>query len=83
MATTMYNELDRVCVGCEGIMLAERVEAYKAMLDFQVRHSNRKANEVYGISSDGFLNQQILNDIGFKDTKFIMDYWHLFKQVSI
>ena len=36
MATSMWNELNQVCVGCEGIMLSEREEAYKAMLDFQV-----------------------------------------------
>ena len=81
VAVTMYNELDSVCVGCEGIVLSEREEAYKAMLDFQVNHSRRKRNEVYGISSDGFLNQSIIHRFGFKNTIFVMDYWHLFNQV--
>ena len=36
MATSMWNDLNEVCVGCEGIILSEREEAYKAMLDFQV-----------------------------------------------
>ena len=37
MATSLWNDLNEVCVGCEGILLSEREEAYKAMLDFQVR----------------------------------------------
>jgi hypothetical protein len=28
MAISMYNEMDLVCVGCEGIMCSEREEAY-------------------------------------------------------
>ena len=36
MATSMWNELNQVCVGCEGILLSEREEAYKALLEFQV-----------------------------------------------
>ena len=82
VAVTMYNEMDCVCVGCEGIVLSEREEAYKEMLNFQVTHSRRKKEEVYGISADGFLNQRIINEFGFTNTVFVMDYWHLFKQVS-
>ena len=78
----MYNEMDSVCVGCEGIVLSEREEAYRAMLDFQVKYSRRTKDQVYGISSDGFLNQRIIHEFGFKTTVFVMDYWHLFKQVS-
>ena len=37
MATSMWNDLNEVCVGCEAIMLSEREEAYEAMLEFQVR----------------------------------------------
>ena len=36
MATSMWNDLNEVCVGCEAIMLSEREEAYEAMLNFQV-----------------------------------------------
>ena len=82
VAVTMYNEMDSVCVGCEGIVLSEREEAYQAMLEFQVKYSRRKKDEVYGISADGFLNQKIIHGFGFNKTKFVMDYWHLFKSVS-
>ena len=34
IATTMYNELESVCVGCEGIGTGERANAYRALLDF-------------------------------------------------
>ena len=54
MATSMWNYLNQVCVGCEGILLSEREEAYKALLDFQVRYSRRSKDEVYGIACDGF-----------------------------
>lgn len=40
MAVSMWNDLNEVCVGCEGIMLSEREEAYKAMLDFQVSENH-------------------------------------------
>ena len=82
IATTMYNEMDSICVGCEGIVLSEREEAYEAMLKFQIENSRRTRDEVYGIACDGFLNQSIINRFGFIKTKFIIDYWHLFKQVS-
>ena len=83
IATTMYNEMDCVCVGCEGIVLSEREEAYEAMLDFQILNSRRKRDEVYAISCDGFLNQSIINRFGFTKTRFIIDYWHFFKQASV
>ena len=29
----MYNEMEQVCVGCEGIIFSERDEAYTAMMN--------------------------------------------------
>ena len=81
IATTMYNELESVCVGCEGIVTGERVGAYRALLDFQVRNSSRKKEEIYGLSVDGFLLQEVLNIMGFQSTRFVMDYFHLFDSV--
>ena len=52
------------------------------MLDFQIKHSRRKRENAYGICCDGFLSQSIINGFGFTNTKFVLDYWHLFKQVS-
>ena len=82
MAVTMLNELGNVCVGCEGIMLSEREEAYQAMLDFQTNHTRRSKHEVYGISADGILNQQVVDKFGFSNAKYVADYWHLFHSVS-
>ena len=81
MATTMYNEMNSVCVGCEGIVIGEREEAYHSMLDFQVRYSRRSKSEVNAISSDGFLSQSIIEGMGFTNTKFIIDFWHLFHSI--
>ena len=36
---TMYNELEKVCLGCEAIMKAERHEAYNAIIDFVLEYS--------------------------------------------
>ena len=81
MATSMWNYLNQVCVGCEGILLSEREEAYKALLDFQVRYSRRSKDEVYGIACDGFLNQDSIHKMGFTNTRYVSDHWHLFNQV--
>ena len=81
MATTMHNDMGQVCVGCEGIIISEREEAYEAMLNFQAENSRRKKTDVYGISADGFLSQDIIRRFGFTSATFVMDYWHLFNKV--
>ena len=50
MATSMWNDLNEVCVGCEAIMLSEREEAYMEMLNFQVSkpyHMSQGSSEPY------------------------------------
>ena len=78
-AVALNNELGHVCVGCEGLMIEERTEAYSFLLDscFQMC-PNRKKDDVYIISGDGFFNQRLINNWGFNNARFIADYWHLF-----
>ena len=83
MAVTMLNEMGNVCVGCEGIMLSEREEAYEAMLNFQINNTRRTKDEVHGLSADGILNQEVIERFGFSKTKYVSDYWHLFHAVSV
>ena len=59
IATTMYNEMGMVCTGCEGIVISEREDAYKALIDFQLKFSRRERHEIAALSADGFLNQSI------------------------
>ena len=68
--------------GCEGIVTSEKEEAYEAMLNFQVKYSRRKKENVHAIACDGFLGQSQIERFGFTNSVFIKDYWHLFKQVS-
>ena len=53
ISVTMYNELDKVCLGCEAIMTAERHEAYSAIIDFMLEYSPlRKRDEIYVVAAD-------------------------------
>ena len=81
-AVSMYNDLEQVCVGCEGIMCAERFEAYKFMTAFLVKNTpNRPIENVNVVAGDGFFNEKMVNDLGFINANFIDDYFHLFDSV--
>ena len=59
MAISMYNELNSVCLACEGIVCGERVEAYNAMLQFVLDNNNkRKREDINVVAADGILNQE-------------------------
>ena len=46
ISISMYNELNSVCVACEGIVCGERVEAYKAMIDFFLITTQRELDMI-------------------------------------
>lgn len=81
IAVTMHNEMNKVCVGCEGIVISEKEEAYVALLDFQTTYSRRKKNEIYAVAADGFLSQEFLERNGFENARFVLDYYHLFNDI--
>ncbi len=64
MAISMYNELNSVCLACEGIVCGERVKAYNAMLQFVSENNNkRKRDDINVVAADGILNQEkVTND---------------------
>ena len=45
VSISMFNELNPVCVACEGIVCGERVEAYNAMLTFVLENTNKQTNK--------------------------------------
>ena len=50
----MYNELNSVCLACEGIVCRERVEAYNAMVQFILHHNNKcKKEDIDVVAADG------------------------------
>ena len=61
MLKSMYNELNSVCVACEGIVCGERVEAYKAMVDLQEKHIIRWNQQIYNAYNDLLLQRSKIN----------------------
>lgn len=82
LAMTFYNKLQQICVGCEALMMAERGEAYKAIIDFVCRSApKRKRENIYVLSGDGFFDQSTLTSFNLPNAKFILDRFHLFDSI--
>ena len=84
VAITMCNELNMACVGCEGIVIAERGEACKALLNFvlDTNFSSRSHQQIYVLAADGAVNQKIVRDTFLlPNAHFMADQWHLFDSV--
>ena len=61
MAIVMYNELNKVCIGCKSILLTERNRAYEFLVHFLLKNApERPAEEVLVVSGDGFFTQKKL-----------------------
>ena len=76
----MYNELKKMCIGCEGIMYGERDDAYAFMCVFLLANSpGRTPEEVHVVAGDGFFNQIVINEFGSPNAKFVSDWFHSFK----
>ena len=76
---SLYNELNSVCIGCESLMISERHDAYKFLINscFEMCPGRTKS-QVYIVSGDGFFCQDTLTNWGLSHAKFVCDYWHLF-----
>ena len=56
LAVTLLNDLNKVCVACESIMMAERDQAHIAVMDFVIKSAPKRTREnVYVIAGDVFL----------------------------
>ena len=78
-AVSLQNELNKVCVACESLMISERDEAYEFLIKSTLEMCpKRKKEDVLIVSGDGFFNQQSLHKWGLCNAKFIADHWHLF-----
>ena len=80
VSVSIYNEMNVLCLGCEGIMCWERKEAYQFVTDFLSRNSPGLPKEdVKVVTGDGFFNQEMItHDFGFTNAKYISDWFHLF-----
>lgn len=84
MAITMYNELEMICLACEAIVITERKEAYKALINFvcDEKHSSRLHKDVSVLTADGAVNQNIVtHDFLLPNAHFMADQWHMFDSV--
>ena len=83
MSITMYNEINCVCVACEAITCTEREESYNAMIQFVLKNSKRRTNEMINvIAADGFINQDcVTNKFGLTNATYMCDMWHLFDSI--
>ena len=58
LAATVSNELSHTCVVCESVMLGEKIDAYKAVIEFVLDHApERSRNEVYVVVGDGIFDE--------------------------
>ncbi len=79
----MYNELERVCIGCEAILTSERSELHKAIINFTLDYSPlRTRDQIYVVVADGATNQLTLVDtLYLPNIKYMADQWHLFDNI--
>ena len=66
MAIAMYNELNKVCIACEAIMIAKRSHAYAFLVIFLFENApGRRPEDVLVVSGDGFFTQVNIEEMGF------------------
>jgi hypothetical protein len=74
----MYDEMKKVCIGCEGILCGEREDMYQFACNFMKVHSpGRLLSDVHAVAADGFFDQDLIQKLGFINAHFILDQWHL------
>ena len=83
VSISMFNELNSVCVACEGIVCGERVEAYNAMLQFVLDNTNKRSrHDIHVVAADGILNQEkVTNTLGLPNAVYLADVYHLLDSV--
>ena len=83
VAISMYNEMEQLCLGCEGIVCTERVEAYKALIKFCTDNSPKRSREdINVIFSDRFVRQEIVTkSFELPNAHFVLDQWHLLDSI--
>ena len=77
MSISMYDELNSVCLVCEGIVCG--VEAYNAMVPFVLHHNNtQKRQDINVVAVDGVLSQEkVTNNLGLSNAIYMADVFHL------
>jgi len=75
----MYNKHRKMCLGAEAIMCGERKEAYMFMCNFIFKNTPmRPVSSVNNVTGDVFFNQNMIEEFGFINAKYLKDWFHLF-----
>ena len=73
------NDMDQVCVGCEGIFCGERELTCLFVVQLLLMGTPSSPEyKVYSVVGNCFFNQVIVERFGFTNAKFVADYFHLF-----
>ena len=83
MSISMYNELNSVCIACEGMVCRERVEAYSAMVQFFFQNNNkRKKEDINVVATDGILDQdKVTHMLRLPNAIYMADVFHLLDSI--
>ena len=75
----LYNELEQVCLGAEGIVVTEREEAYQAIICFALKNAPKLTpDKVYVVTADGFCDQKMVTEVFcLPNACYMADRWHL------
>ena len=79
VAVTMYDEMKKLCIGCEGILWGEKVDMYNFVARFLKECApGLQLSSVAIVAGDGFFDQQMIVDFEFVNAMFLMDHFHLY-----
>ena len=80
----LMDEFGELCLGCEGIVFGETSEMYQFVVSFIMKHCPvLLMDDVRFVAADQFLNQAEVRKLGFKNSMFIIDHYHLQKKSPI
>ena len=79
VSLALYNELGKLCLGCEGIVCGETLEMYVAVANFVHDNCPKLPKEdVLIVAADKFLTTvNVQKDMGFSNAMRLIDRYHL------
>lgn len=84
VSIAIYNDLDEIYIGYEGIITTERIEPYDFSLSFMCTQIPEQLKEdVYVVSRDSIFDKFIIRRFSFSNAKFIIDHFHYFIKILL
>ena len=82
VAVAMYNDLKEVCIGCKGIMIAEKFEGYEFVLNIMFDQTpERSKDKVYVVAGDSIFNEYVIQKFRLTNAKFMINNFHYFSKI--